>query len=110
MEGGRQGAKLSGTAAGWVTIEESIRTFGHGLEETAEVGAGMGTGALFGLVCESTEITAVEMFFIFVFHRQIGPSDHRTNYPARNCRRFRDGCVAQRQREAQIKCGAVKPL
>lgn len=51
-EGGRQGLKLSTTAIGWVTIEESIRRFGHGLEEAAEVGAGVGTGALFGLVCE----------------------------------------------------------
>lgn len=51
VEGGRQGLKLSTTALGWVTIEESIRTFGHGLEEGAEVGAGVGTGALFGLVC-----------------------------------------------------------
>jgi len=52
VEGGRQGLKLSTTALGWVTIEESIRTFGHGLEEGAEVGAGVGTGALFGLVCK----------------------------------------------------------
>ena len=49
-EGGRQGLKLSATAMGWVTIEESIRRFGH--EEGAEVGAGVATGAIFGLVCE----------------------------------------------------------
>ena len=55
-EGGRQGLKLSATALGWVTIEESIRRFGHGLEEAAEVGAGVGTGALFGLVCKSPQI------------------------------------------------------
>lgn len=55
-EGGRQGLKLSVTALGWVTIEESIRRFGHGLEEAAEVGAGVGTGALFGLVCKSPQI------------------------------------------------------
>lgn len=42
--------KLGGIALGWVTIEESIRRFGRGFEETAEVGAGVGTGALFGLV------------------------------------------------------------
>jgi len=51
-EGGRQGLKLSATAVGWVTIEESIRRLGHGFEEVAEVGAGVGTGAMFGLVCE----------------------------------------------------------
>ncbi|KAF9653405.1 hypothetical protein BDM02DRAFT_3087526 [Thelephora ganbajun] len=50
VEGGREGLKLSVTAMGWVTIEESIRRFGHGFEEVAEVGAGVGTGALFGLV------------------------------------------------------------
>ena len=59
VEGGRQGAKLSATAAGWVTIEESIRTFGRGFEETAEVGAGVATGALFGLVCEYTGNTVL---------------------------------------------------
>lgn len=53
-EGGRQGLKLSATAVGWATIEESIRRFGHGFEEAAEVGAGVGSGALFGLVCEFT--------------------------------------------------------
>ncbi|KAF9783007.1 hypothetical protein BJ322DRAFT_1008758 [Thelephora terrestris] len=47
-EGGRQGMKLSATAVGWVTIEESIRRFGF--EQAAEVGAGVGTGAVFGLV------------------------------------------------------------
>ena len=51
-EGGRQGVRLSTTAIGWVTIEESIRRFGHGFEEMAEIGAGVGTGALFGLVCK----------------------------------------------------------
>ena len=51
-EGGRQGLKLSAIAMGWVTIEEGIRTFAPGLEEAAEVGAGVGTGAAFGLVCE----------------------------------------------------------
>lgn len=51
-EGGRQGLKLSATAMGWVTIEEGIRSFGHGLGEVAEVGAGVGTGAMFGLVCK----------------------------------------------------------
>jgi len=52
VEGGRQGLRLSATAMGWVTIEESIRRFGHGLEEAAEVGAGVGTGAIFGLICK----------------------------------------------------------
>jgi hypothetical protein len=49
-EGGRQGLKLSAPAMGWVTIEESIRRAGLG--EAAEVGAGVATGAIFGLVCE----------------------------------------------------------
>lgn len=110
VEGGRQGAKLSAAAMGWVTIEESIRRFGHGFEQAAEVGAGVGTGALFGLVCEFTGNTAVKKEFLFCFRRQIGPSDHRSIYPPRLSRRFRDGGGAQRQREPQIKCGALKPL
>lgn len=78
VEGGRQGLKLSATAVGWVTIEESIRRFGHGFEETAEVGAGVGTGALFGLVCEFTGNTAVEMDFYFIYLQtdwDFGPPD-----------------------------------
>ena len=68
-EGGRQGMKLGATALGWVTIEESIRRFGHGFEETAEVGAGVGSGALFGLVCEfAMENTArVENFLSYLY-------------------------------------------
>jgi len=56
VEGGRQGLRLSATAMAWVTIEESIRRFGNGLEEAAEVGAGVGTGAIFGLICGCPQI------------------------------------------------------
>ena len=67
-EGGRQGLKLSATAMGWVTLEESIRTFGHGLEEAAEVGAGVGTGAVFGLVCECPRRALQRTYLILRIH------------------------------------------
>lgn len=109
VEGGRQGVKLSATAIGWVSIEESIRRFGHGFEQLAEVGAGVGTGALFGLVCEFVQWKhrGENIFLSFIFYRQIGTSDHRSICPARTCRRFRDGGFARGQREPQIKCGAI---
>jgi len=66
-EGGRQGLKLSATAMGWVTIEESIRRLGHGLEELAEVGAGVGTGAIFGLVCKCSPRSLQRPYLIFSF-------------------------------------------
>lgn len=66
-EGGRLGLKLSATAMGWVTIEESIRTFGHGVEGAAEVGAGVGTGAMFGLVCECPRRALRRTYLILLF-------------------------------------------
>jgi hypothetical protein len=49
-EGGRDAGKLSITALGWVTIEEGIKRMG--MPEAAEIGAGVGTGAVFGALCE----------------------------------------------------------
>ena len=64
QEGGRQGLRLSATAMGWVTLEESIRGAGHGFEEAAEVGAGVGTGAMFGLVCECVWTRALQRGYL----------------------------------------------
>ena len=74
-EGGRQGLKLSATALGWVAIEESIRKFGHGLEEAAEVGAGVATGALFGLVCKYPQNPPcfASVICLFVRTDRLGP-------------------------------------
>ena len=71
-EGGRQGLKLSTTAVGWVTIEESIRRFGHGLEEGAEIGAGVATGALFGLVCKDPRNMHCLPLIFFILADRLG--------------------------------------
>ena len=105
-EGGRQGLKLSTTALGWVTIEESIRTFGHGLEEVAEIGAGVGTGALFGLVCKCAR-NLLRCAGSRLPRRQAGFADDRPVSAAGISRWLGDGGNAEGQGEAIIKSGAV---
>lgn len=51
-EGGRDAARLGVTALGWVTIEEGMKRIG--MPDAAEIGAGIGTGAIFGGVCTSS--------------------------------------------------------
>lgn len=49
-EAGAHAARLGLTAAGWVAIEEGCSRVG--LDEVREMAAGLGTGTLFGAVCE----------------------------------------------------------
>jgi len=90
-EGGRQGLKLSATAMGWVTIEEGIRRLGHGLEEAAEVGAGVGTGVMFGLVCACPPFITTALSYLSLLYRQIRFTDDRSVDPPWVSRWSRDG-------------------
>ena len=47
---GADATKLGLTAAGWVAVEEGCTRLG--LDDVREVAAGLGTGVLFGAVCE----------------------------------------------------------
>jgi hypothetical protein len=50
--GGRDGAALAATAAGWVAIEEGVKRLGGSWEAATEVVAGLGTGVIFSVLCE----------------------------------------------------------
>ena len=49
-EAGRHAGKLGFTALGWVTLEEGLKRAGW--EDVSEIGAGIGSAAVFAGMCE----------------------------------------------------------
>ena len=56
QEGGREALKLGAVGFAWAAGEDGMERIGYGAEELKEVGAGLGTGALFALVCEYQKV------------------------------------------------------
>ena len=50
--GGKNAAGLGAAALGWVGIEEALKLAGAPWEEFSEVGAGLGTAAVFAAACK----------------------------------------------------------